>query len=450
MNDPNGPIEFDGWTHLFYLNDPYSSRSRSGDASYKAWGHARTRNLVDWEYLPLALAPSAELGEVSCRSGACAVDPSGSPIIVYTHNPGPGHNHEIWAARPDDSELIDWRKIAENPIITMAHHGGLVYRRWRDPAVFFVDRQAYALAAGGLDGRGSVALYRSENVSLTQWSYVGVLFTHPNESLDMVECPNIVCLSGDVWALMLSVHLAEGRDRRVHCFLGSLDLDNPAFNAINCTTLGEDAYASALLNKSDGRSIQFIWMPTGFENRAWNGYFTLPTSISLAADRVSVLRQPIEELKVLRTRRACLENELLSGCIALSERFGLDSAGYEVLVDIESGSAEQIGLRVRCSADGLRGYEIVYDAFAGTISMPCLASFNIPANKGRFQMRIFVDAMAIELFADRGTITKSSMAADTQPGDNGLEVFSIGGDAIIHQIEIYIMRPAKFEFHPSF
>src|SRR5690606_22197395 len=56
MNDPNGPLFHDGWYHMFYQHNPY------GDGwGHMHWGHFRSRDLVKWEHLPVALWPSEEV-----------------------------------------------------------------------------------------------------------------------------------------------------------------------------------------------------------------------------------------------------------------------------------------------------------------------------------------------------------------------------------------------------
>src|SRR2546426_523104 len=78
-NDPNGPIFHGGFYHLFYQHNPY------GDSwGNMHWGHVRSRDLVRWEHLPIALWPSKEVGEDHCFSGCATVDGNGQPILFYT------------------------------------------------------------------------------------------------------------------------------------------------------------------------------------------------------------------------------------------------------------------------------------------------------------------------------------------------------------------------------
>ena len=113
MNDPNGPIFHNGWYHLFYQYNPY------GDVWGNChWGHARSRDLVHWEHLPIALAPLHEAGEEHCYSGCAAIDDQGRPLLIYTSVPfgnrGPECRYAQWAAVGDD-ELLTWQRHPANP-----------------------------------------------------------------------------------------------------------------------------------------------------------------------------------------------------------------------------------------------------------------------------------------------------------------------------------------------
>src|SRR5207253_5855021 len=100
-NDPNGPIFYQGFYHMFYQYNPY------GDGwGNMHWGHARSRDLAHWEHLPIALWPSKSLGEEHVFSGCAAVTKEGQLMLFYTSI---GKRlPEQWAAIAEDDQLIKW------------------------------------------------------------------------------------------------------------------------------------------------------------------------------------------------------------------------------------------------------------------------------------------------------------------------------------------------------
>eukprot|EP00879_Flechtneria_rotunda_P016451 GHRR01017215.1.p1 GENE.GHRR01017215.1~~GHRR01017215.1.p1 ORF type:complete len:148 (+),score=18.62 GHRR01017215.1:40-483(+) len=80
INDPNGPLVFNGTYHLFYQHNPNSSEWQWG----LVWGHAKSKDLVNWEHLPVGIAPSPGLDQDGCFSGCATVDVDGRPSLLYT------------------------------------------------------------------------------------------------------------------------------------------------------------------------------------------------------------------------------------------------------------------------------------------------------------------------------------------------------------------------------
>ena len=66
MNDPNGFSWFKGYYHMFYQYYPYAA-----EWGPMHWGHARSKDLVHWETLPVALTPDE--AEDGCFSGSAVV-----------------------------------------------------------------------------------------------------------------------------------------------------------------------------------------------------------------------------------------------------------------------------------------------------------------------------------------------------------------------------------------
>ena len=68
VNDPNGFVYFRGEYHLFYQYYPYGSFWGP-----MHWGHAKTKDFVSWEHLPVALAPDKDYDKDGCLSGSALV-----------------------------------------------------------------------------------------------------------------------------------------------------------------------------------------------------------------------------------------------------------------------------------------------------------------------------------------------------------------------------------------
>ena len=66
INDPNGPVYYEGRYHLFFQHNPADSVWGN-----MHWGHAVSSDLLHWRELPSALFPK---GDDACYSGSAVVD----------------------------------------------------------------------------------------------------------------------------------------------------------------------------------------------------------------------------------------------------------------------------------------------------------------------------------------------------------------------------------------
>ena len=257
MNDPNGPIYYKGWYHVFYQFNPYGDHWGN-----MHWGHARSRDLVDWEDLPIALWPSKARGEDAIYSGSCflGAGPLGpsSPIAFYT-SIGDKRAPEQWSAMPEDDDLIKWSKSPTNPILTST------LQEWRDPFLFTYKGLDYMVTGGGQNGHGIVALYQVHDATLQKWEYRGILFSHPDQDVPNIECPNLAQI-GNRWVLLVSVH------GKVESYVGDLDSEMH-FHSSSRDVLADGSYASQLVHDRHGKLIHLAWVPTD-NHTGWNGFRT--------------------------------------------------------------------------------------------------------------------------------------------------------------------------------
>ena len=114
MNDPNGLICFRGKYHFFYQCNPYGA---FWDCMY--WGHAVSEDLIHWEYLPLALAPSESYDDYpkgGCFSGSAIVCED-KLFLMYTGTANNGNGVEQTQCIAYSTDGIHFEKYGGNPVL---------------------------------------------------------------------------------------------------------------------------------------------------------------------------------------------------------------------------------------------------------------------------------------------------------------------------------------------
>ncbi len=383
MNDPNGVMYYGGYYHLFYQHNPFAD-----SWGHMHWGHARSRDLLHWEHLPIAFGPSAEQGEEHCYSG-CAVFPAtGRPMLLYTMVPPKGspRGHEQWVALAEDDELSHWRKDPTNPILCRGRDGTPEFEAsWRDPFVFSAaGRQFMVLGAAmpGEKGRRGVALWESTDSLLKHWRYRGWLFAPEDTTIRFFECPNFFPV-GDQWLLLASPY------GPVHYWLGDFSPDEGRFTPRSSGLLdgSPDFYATnVLMNDPKGRLSLLAWgrgFPAGM---GWNGCLAMPREVALDdAGRLKV--RPLSEMTALRGPEWSLANagdvsgiELPTGECEIELRGAMPASGLAMTLTSAAEPQKSVFLRI---ADGC------WSCLDKRAALP-------DSTTGDFALRLFLDRSFLE------------------------------------------------------
>jgi beta-fructofuranosidase len=409
MNDPNGLIQWKGIYHLFYQ---YNPKGAYHDAIH--WGHAASRDLVHWEHLPIALAPTPDGADKDgCWSG-CAIDNHGIPTLLYT-----GVYPQVQCIATSADDLLTWQKypqpvISAPPPAIQAHAGGHI----RDPYVWEESGHWYMLLGSKIEGAGGlILLYRSDD--LINWQYLRPLMagdvsrTEPFRTGAMWECPNLLDF-GEKRVLIISIQAASTDLLYSAYFTGTYESECflPEFQSV--LVYGGCFYAPQVMRAADGRYIMFGWIREGRSQRealqaGWAGVLSLPVSLSLLSNG-SLALEPVKELEALRQEHRHFDNLEISPTSSLLEDVQGDA--LEIRVEFQPGLHTDVGIILRASPDGQDETRIIYqpehsqlviersnpnpEVDTGNHVTPLVLAPGEPLN-----LHIFLDHSVIEVFANR-------------------------------------------------
>ena len=294
MNDPNGPIYWNGLYHMFFQYNP--NAAVWGDMH---WNHAVSEDMIHWRHLPIALAPTPGWADADgCFTGS-AVNDNGVATILYTGvQEAPferatlrdGHHNfreTQCLATSSDPQLRSWNKW-KDPVIQPPDDPKLTGFRdpflWRDESAKL---WYLGVASGQSKVGGRVLLYRSKD--LRKWEYLHPLAsghwtekenTNPVDSGEMWECPDFFPL-GKKHVLLYSTA------GQVIWEVGDLDLKELVFYPQKRGVLDHGAYyAQKTQLDARGNRILWGWIPekrpeSELVAAGWAGCMALPRVLQI-------------------------------------------------------------------------------------------------------------------------------------------------------------------------
>ena len=454
INDANGLIYFRGKYHFFYQHNPYY-----GFWDYMHWGHAVSDDMLHWEYLPLALAPS-EIYDDHMRGGCfsgSAIEHDGKLFLMYTGviNEGRGFEQTQCIAYSEDG--IHFEKYAGNPVLTAPEN--VAPHQFRDPKVWKHEGMFYMVCGASREmicgaGRKSFAqalLYRSSD--MLHWEYVNVLAESRGEYGFMWECPDLYPL-GDKYVLTVSP-MGAG-ERTVIWFVGDFDYATGSFYPEKSgeADWGYDFYAPQSFLDPQGRRIavawanNWDWMPFWKDwgpawKEGWCGFFNIPREVRMSDDgRLQFI--PVKEIESLRDDGCRTESMTVGEDACLIKAGDGVSFEWKMKIDLAETTADRLeislregeGRRLLCIFDFAHACLSVdrrnSDGWSTGISHGPLKLMG----KKELDVRIFSDQSSVEIFTDeyRNNHSMNVYAGNEQ---NGISVRAFGGTAVLREIETY-------------
>ena len=432
MNDPNGPIFYKGEYHIYYQHNPYSAIHGS-----IYWGHAKSKDLIHWEHLLIALSPNED--EYGCWSGCC-VNNDGIPTIFYTSvgpNKLPESGAEQWLATSHD-DMNTWDKHPKNPIMTLDLHESLDVCDWRDPYVWKEADSWYMVLGGHVyearegkkrkNQRGIALLYKSRD--LMDWQFLYPLCKGEIKQGRNWECPNFFPL-GDKYILIVSPH------KEVIYNVGNYH--NHLFEPSEWKILdhGRCFYAPNTMFDDNGRLLLWGWV-WGGGTGGWEGCHSLPRVLSLESDG-NLRFEPASELKILRDSHAHLENLIIHpDSKDLLGKF--PNMQLEIIAKFELINAEAFGFKLFQSADNQIGDLIEFDTKDYFIRVG-KEKGKLSSLKGEKQLsfHIFIDKSVVEIFINNKECLTSRIYPKTQTC-NVFDIYASNGDAKLKSLDLWTIK----------
>ncbi|WP_139905568.1 cell wall-binding repeat-containing protein [Clostridium thermarum] len=491
MNEPHGPIYYNGKYHIFYQANP-----RGPYWHYINWGHAVSDDMVHWEEQPIAIMPQAgSVAPDGVWSGSSTYDKDGKPVLFFTAGDDSKRpNQSTGIAIADDytdPNLKSWTMYPELVTVQTENLPGqnpgevANFGDFRDPFVFKDGDTWYQLVGSGVqkDGvniSGTALVYKSKD--LINWEYMGPLF-----QIDRSKYVQ----TGTVWELpvLLPLNDAEGNFSGKHIFLinpanfettveslkynvknvfywiGTWNKETGRFIADHeeprLFDYGEHFTGPSGMVDDKGRTIVFsIAQDTRSEQEhfdaGWAHNAGLPLELTYEDDTLKI-KPIVEELSSLRGNKLVdFTNKSMAEANALLKDVKGDM--LEIYVELEAKDADKYGIKVRRSPDGQEETLLFYDAKAKTYNVDRNKTTLSPdARKGvnggsldlngdTLKLHIYLDRSMIEAYAnDLKSIT--TRAYPTRYDALGLQIWG-NGDVTVKSMQVWEIGSAYGEVVP--
>lgn len=446
MNDPNGFSYYNGMYHMFYQYHPYDSH---WGPMY--WGHAVSKDLLHWEYLPAALAPDEFYDRDGCFSGSAVELPDGRQLLMYTgvlrEQQKNGGVCEVQTQCLAVGDGTDYEKYENNPILDERDipKGGSRFD-FRDPKMWRKKDGTYACVIGNrpADGSGQILLYTSEDGF--HWKFKKVFAENNNRFGKMWECPDFFELDGK-GVLLISPQDMLPQGYEYHngngtlCLIGTYDEKEDNFTEQHNQSIdyGIDFYAPQTILSPDGRRIMIGWMQNWdtcairARDERWFGQMSLPRELSVKNGRL--YQKPIRELEDMRTGKVEYKGVTVTDTINLE---GIKGRKVDMELEIHPQNEQELyrkfAVRFAQNAQyqtslSFRPYENILKIdrkFSGSRrAIIHQRRSKVNSENGHLKLRLILDQFSVEVFVGDGEQVLTATMYTEKEAD-GISFFADG------------------------
>ena len=452
MNDPNGMVYKDGEYHLFYQHNPYGSKWGN-----MHWGHAISKDLINWEHRPDAITPDA-LGTIF--SGSAVVDTdntagfgAGAIVAIYTQN----SDRQVQSIAYSTDNGRSFTKYENNPVLTSDA------RDFRDPKVFWhkeTQRWIMLLAVGQ-----EMQIFSSSN--LKDWAFESSFGEGQGAHGGVWECPDLFELPVDgtnekKWVLLCNLNPGGPfGGSATQYFVGTFngkEFVNESPSQTKWMDWGKDHYAAVTWSDApDNRRIAIAWMSNWqYANDVPTSQYRSPNSVprdlSLFTVDGETYLQSAPSPELLKLRDISKKRSFkVNGTRTIKDMIAGNEGAYEIELTIENQYADVIGFRLY--NDKGEEVDMQYDMKEKKFSMdrrksgdvgfnenfPMLTWTAIESGKDELKLRLFVDKSSVEAFVDGGRFVMTNQVFPSEPYTH-IDFYSKGGAYKVDSFVIYKLK----------
>lgn len=447
-NEAYGLIYYNHKYHLFSQKNP-----NGPDLYFMHWGHYSSPDLTTWTEEKIAIAPDRNPGfdDFGCWSGTMIFDNNGTPQLFYTGVDGVKAG--IGMASPLDSNLVEWSKHPNNPLI-VAVPTSVLNLDFRDPFLWEENGTYYMIVGSGKAGNAGGLLFQFQSTDLVNWTEITPFYqASPNVAGIFWEMPFLYKINATEYILSVTPTPHNVRAKTIY-WVGTIQ--NNVFVPNNSTPKDFELITENFLSPAIG--VDSLGQPTYIgiipEDRSvadqiaagWRQTLSLPRVLELLPNG-KLAHQPHPNLERLRRDNYQITNRTITTGTTnnLPEIRGNQ---MELQLKVTPSTNTVFTLQVYKHLDEQEVTSIVFNPVTNKIIVDRInstlsdalkdsrqADYNMSPNQP-MDIRVYLDHSILEIFVD-DTEVFSCRVYPSREASNRIDLIANAGTVTIDTLDAW-------------
>jgi sucrose-6-phosphate hydrolase SacC (GH32 family) len=427
-----------------------------------SWGHAKSKDLLHWEELPVAIPNGKEFIFSGCvvydKDHVSGLGDPNKPLLIAIYTADYPYTREEQHLAYSNDEGLTWTKYAQNPVLNIN------LKDFRDPNIIYHAPSKQFVMTVAKPWEYTVQFYGSKD--LIHWNLLSEFGKQGD--VDMIwECPSLLELpvqhsKESKWVLALSSQGPYKKAVGMQYFVGNFDgktfTNEAPKEQINYVDYGRDFYAAIpFYNTVNKETFWLGWMLSWSYAKEqptfpWKGQMSLARTLSLEHTSQGLkLRQVLKPDLTKEKPSFEAKNLVVKGSKTLSGIKFLQSNTYVIELKVDATNAKQWGIELgdeakenpeltRIGFDEKSQDWFIDRRLSGQIPAPGFDMIqSAPFIPGEDKvMQLVVDRSTLELLAQDGVVAISSLRFPKKK--ESVRLVSSGGELRIKELRIWEVK----------